>query len=184
MFLKSGKKLSALHPHYEHTFFHNGNVMVLKSVRRVHIYFFVSLLFSRKIFPFNECLCWLFCSRHIENSAFYKLFPFQSTSFAHFFSMQKLLAAFSFSFLRSHFILRFVFDSNRLLMRFFFFNWIYLYLRHRFVVSAVRLLYFVNGFFCIVNRMAEASLEVMTSFMHLDNNNFFLFVWFEDRHLC
>lgn len=39
------------------------------------------------------------------------------------------------------------------------------------------LLHFVNGFFCIVKRTAEASLEVMTSFIHLHNNYFiFLFV--------
>lgn len=37
---------------------------------------------------------------------------------------------------------------------------------------------FVNGFFCIVNRTAEASLEVMTSFIHFDNNNY---VYVKDR---
>lgn len=66
------------------------------------------------------------------------------------------------------------FDSNRLLMRFFF-NWkrlcsLFLLLLPLYFCW---LPYFVNGFFCIVNRMAEASLEVMTSFMHLDNNYFY-----------
>lgn len=32
---------------------------------------------------------------------------------------------------------------------------------------------FANGFFCIVKRIAEASLEVMTSFMHFDNNYYY-----------
>lgn len=40
---------------------------------------------------------------------------------------------------------------------------------------------FVNGFFCIVNRTAEASWEVMTSFIHVDNNNY---VYVRDRRVC
>lgn len=39
----------------------------------------------------------------------------------------------------------------------------------------------VNGFFCIVNRTAEASLEVMTSFIHFDSNNY---VYVKDRRVC
>lgn len=81
--------------------------------------------------------------------------------------------------IRSHFT-SLHFDSNRLLMRFFF-NWkrlcsLFLLLLPLYFCW---LPYFVNGFFCIVNWMAEASLEVMTSFMHLDNNYFCL----KDRHL-
>lgn len=50
-----------------HSFFHNGNVR-LWNQSTAFIFVSSALL---KIFPFNECLCWLFCC-HIEECSFFR----------------------------------------------------------------------------------------------------------------
>lgn len=128
------RRKTSAQTHHVNTFFHNGNVMVLESVRRVQMYTFFSpfcafFCISRKIFSVQWMFLLIVRLPHREWRIFQAVvagfvlliffsFLFYPTLFClhHSFSMQKLLV---FS-IRSH-LLRF--DSNRLLMRFvFFFN--------------------------------------------------------------